>query len=246
MEGDLPAQLNRIKADGYEGFELAFPHGLEAGQWEDRGLGFVGMAFPQSVDGFKASLDEAHRLGAELLNCHAGKDWWSWEQGCEFFSQCLRVKSDIPVCFETHRGRLLHQPSTTFQYLKEFPGLRLTADFSHWTTVCESLLADQANAVLAAIARTSYLHARLGFEEGPQVNDPRASEWESQREAFFGWWDAIRQAHVDRGETQMRVDPEFGPFPYMPSLPGTREPLVDLNEVCAWMRDTLKSRWACT
>jgi hypothetical protein len=183
-------------------------------------------------------------LGAEKITVHAGKDWWAFQQGCMFFEGALEAIADsaVPVCFETHRGRLLFEPVSTAAYLRKFPEMRICADFSHWTCVCESMLGDQEESVALAISHTGHLHARVGHEEGPQVSDPRAPEWQGHVERFEGWWDAIHAAHAGRGEV-LTVDPEFGPPNYMPTIPNTRVPVADLWDVCLYTRDRLKQRW---
>lgn len=47
----------------------------------------------------------------------------------------------VSVSHETHRGRALFNPFITAHLLNKFPTLYITADWSHWTVVCERLLA---------------------------------------------------------------------------------------------------------
>jgi sugar phosphate isomerase/epimerase len=246
MDGSLAEQLRQIKDARYDGFETAVPiasDGSLAKAAGDAGLGYIGMLFLTDVDSLNKGIEAAQELGAKKINVHAGKDWWSYQQGCLFFEAALELieASGATVCFETHRGRLLFDPSSTAAYLRKFPNLRLTADFSHWTCVCESMLGDQGESLELAISRTAHLHARVGHEEGPQVGDPRAPEWQGHVERFEAWWDAVREA---QGDQVLTVDPEFGPPNYMPTLPNTREPVADLWDVCLWMKDRLKARWA--
>ncbi|HAS19048.1 MAG TPA: xylose isomerase, partial [Flavobacteriaceae bacterium] len=39
--------------------------------------------------------------------------------------------------------------------------------------------------------RTEHVHARVGFEEGPQVNDPQAPEWKKALERHLNLWETI-------------------------------------------------------
>jgi sugar phosphate isomerase/epimerase len=248
MDGALPEQLGMIRSAGYDGFETGIPQDGSAelrSVARDNGLRFIGMLFLEDVDALKRGIEAGVDLGAEKINVHAGKDWWTFQQGCMFFEGALDAIREAPVqvCFETHRGRLLFDPQSTAAYLRKFPDLRLCADFSHWTCVCESLLSDQAESVSLAIAQTGHLHARVGHEEGPQVGDPRAPEWQGHVDRFESWWDSILEAHRQRGE-DLTVDPEFGPPNYMPTVPHTKAPVADLWDVCLYMRDRLKKRWA--
>jgi hypothetical protein len=120
--------------------------------------------------------------------------------------------------------------------------MRLTADFSHWCNVSESLLEDQQDAVNLAIARTDHIHARIGWQEGPQINDPRAPEWKDIVEVHLGWWDRIVEAHRLSGQ-DLTITPEFGPYPYMPTLPFTRQPVASQWDINEYMMNLLKKRY---
>ncbi|HMK38245.1 MAG TPA: sugar phosphate isomerase/epimerase, partial [Bacteroidota bacterium] len=122
--------------------------------------------------------------------------------------------------------------------------LRLTADFSHWCCVHESLLADQPEALALAIDRTEYIHARVGHAEGPQVSDPRAPEWSAELDAHMAWWRRIADARRAAGAEDLFVCPEFGPAPYMPLIPHSRAPVADLWEITLFMKDLLRQKLA--
>ena len=126
--------------------------------------------------------------------------------------------------------------------LQKIPGLRITFDVSHWCNVSESLLADQQETVNLAIQRTDHIHARIGHPEGPQVNDPRAPEWEPAVKAHFSWWDAIVAIKKQQGEL-LTVLTEFGPPDYMPTLPYTRQPLADQWAINVHMMNLLRKRY---
>ncbi len=72
----------------------------------------------------------------------------------------------------------MYAAHVTKQYIEKYPELKLTLDISHWCNVHESLLQDQQDTVNKALDRTEHIHARIGHQEGPQVNDPRAPEWD--------------------------------------------------------------------
>jgi sugar phosphate isomerase/epimerase len=242
-EMPLGDALEKIAAAGYDGFEAPLEKVEEAWNMGVREPS-VAMLFEEEIGSFRTNLQRAADVGADAVNVHAGKDWWTFDQGCAFFEDALGAVEEVglPVTFETHRGRLLFEPQSTLAYLRRFPALRLTADLSHWTCVCESMLRDQNAALDVALERTGFIHARVGHEEGPQVPDPRSPYWARQVEQFDEWWDRIRDEHLMRGETTMNVDPEFGPPNYMWTDDG--RPLADVWDVCLWMRDHLRDRWA--
>lgn len=239
----IEAALDWVSQNGYSGFETVVDTARRA--QGKHSLDLVLLAFAENADEVKRGIDEAVQLNAKLVNFQAGKDWFSFAQGCDLFEAALRYAEDcpIPVCFETHRGRILFSPTVTAEYLDRFPTLRLTADFSHWTCVCESMLSDQEAHLEKAIRAVGHVHARVGHEEGPQVPDPRAPQWHGHVQVFEGWWDRILQAAEQQGQETLFIDPEFGPPNYLWTDPRTGEPLADLLEVCNWMKNRLTKRW---
>jgi len=121
--------------------------------------------------------------------------------------------------------------------------LKLTCDFSHWVCVAERLLEDCGDIIQLAAQRCQHLHARVGFEEGPQVSDPRAPEWARHVAVHEGWWDQIWSAQAKRGLEIPTLTPEFGPAPYLPLLPYTQMPVANLSDICDWMAHRQKNRF---
>jgi hypothetical protein len=119
----------------------------------------------------------------------------------------------------------------------------ITADFSHWCNVSESLLEQQQEAVDLAISRTIHIHARVGHAESAQVSDPRAEEWNAEVEAHLKWWDHIIQHRLKSGAQLATITPEFGPAPYMPALPYTKMPVANQWDINVHMMGILKKRY---
>jgi hypothetical protein len=94
-----------------------------------------------------------------------------------------------------------------------------------------------------ACRRAILVHGRVGWEQSPQVPDPRAPEHASHLAAFERWWDCVRANHLAAHAATQEFTVEFGPPPYMPRLPYTLTPVADLWEVCLWMRDRQRERW---
>jgi hypothetical protein len=188
----------------------------------------------------------AARSGAVHLNCHTGKDYFPLEKNLAIFSRSFELSREyrIPVSHETHRGRALFSTVSTTGILDALPEIRLTADFSHWCCVHESMLDDQREIVDRAIQRSDYIHARVGQAEGPQVSDPRAPEWQSALEVHLGWWKRIATLKREGGAETLAVCPEFGPPPYMPTLPFSQQPVTNLWDVTIWMKDLLRKELA--
>jgi hypothetical protein len=94
-----------------------------------------------------------------------------------------------------------------------------------------------------AIERSGHIHARIGHPEGPQVNDPRAPEWEAAVKAHLLWWDEIVSRKKKAGEG-LTVLTEFGPADYMPTTPYTRQPLADQWEINVYMMELFRKRYS--
>ena len=179
------------------------------------------------------------------INNHSGKDYFSFEDNIKFIehTQALAKETGLLICHETHRGRMLFAAHITRNFLEKYPDLKLTLDISHWCNVHESLLADQKETIDLALARTEHIHARIGHPEGPQVNDPRAPEWEQTVKQHFEWWDKIVNRKRRNGE-RVTILTEFGPPDYMPTYPYTKQPLADQWAINVYMMHLLRKRYS--
>jgi sugar phosphate isomerase/epimerase len=253
---DFAAQA---RAWGFDGCEIYLP-ALEEPPDEARdilsraGLALVGQivtegdSADQHLRSFEQRFAHAVRYAPARINAHTGRDRFTPEENLTIFERAgeLALSAGVPLTHETHRGRALFSTLSTLTLLRKIPALRLTADFSHWCCVHESLLADQQEALEAAIERTDYIHARVGHAEGPQVSDPMAPEWSAELEAHMNWWEAITHRRMRQGASSLAICPEFGPDPYMPRLPYTRQPVADLSSVVLAMTDLLRRRLGAT
>ena len=183
-------------------------------------------------------------LNPLFINSHTGKDYFSFDDNCRIIDAAMNfsAKNGIRILHETHRGRFSFHAATLIPYLNKFPEIELVGDFSHFCTVSESMLEDQEDILQQIIPHVSHIHARVGFEQGPQVNNPAAPEWESHLNKFIGWWQQIIDYKKSKGDTLFTISPEFGPDPYMPVQPFTKEPLSNQWENNVFMMQHLKSR----
>jgi sugar phosphate isomerase/epimerase len=256
FEGSLDDFCSRIKQEGYNGAEVWCP--AEEAQrnaltttFSKHGLRFgllVGGSDPNSekhLQQFREHLEQAVSLKPLYINCHSGRDHFSFEQNKKFidFTTQLSTRSGVPIYHETHRSRILYSAPVARQFMEKIPDLRLTLDISHWCNVHESLLDDQPETVSLAISRSNHIHARIGHPEGPQVNDPRAPEWKNIVETHFKWWDAIVERKKKEG-TPLTILTEFGPADYMTTIPYTRQPLANQWEINVHILKTLRSRYS--
>ncbi len=241
MTGAFQDQIERVAAAGYDGFEF-WP-----GQWTiDRQeivklaasyhLKMIVGALVPSQDHLIPTLTELAEFEPLRINLHSGRDNMTQDEACAFFEEALHVESKIgfPVGHETHRGRILFTPWATAYYLRQFPLLRITADYSHWVNVCERLPEDEAAALELANQRTIHIHGRVGYEEGPQVPDPSAPEYAAQLAWHEAQWKQIRQSQAEGGAEYFTFTPEYGPPSYLHTLPHTNAPVADLWNICLW------------
>ena len=193
---------------------------------------------------FTEAIERAISLNPLYINCHSGKDYFSFEQNKELISFTIQQSqlSGIPIYHETHRGRSLFAGHIAKRFIDEIKELRLTLDISHWCNVHESLLGDQGEMVNLALSRTDHIHARIGHAEGPQVNDPRAPEWKDAVDAHLSWWDKVVERKRIEGKPITFLT-EFGPPSYLPTLPFTNQPVANQWEINVYMMDLLRKRY---
>jgi sugar phosphate isomerase/epimerase len=255
FNGSREAFFSKTKEAGYDGVELWVPedtadrddllamakkHGLEFGLL----CGGNEADFSKHLAHFEASVEKAIALKPLYINCHSGRDWFTFEQNRAFIERTTRLSnsSGIPIYHETHRARMLFAAHITRQFLEKIPDLRLTLDISHWCNVHESLLGDQSETVDLALSRTDHIHTRVGHAEGPQVNDPRAPEWETALKVHLAWWDKVVEMKAKAG-LPLTMLTEFGPPNYLPALPYTLQPVADQWAINVHMKDLLRKRY---
>lgn len=247
----------KAKVTGYDGIEVWVPadekslgemlettarHGLE--------IGLLAGSGSRRFDEHLPQYERAVRLAASAkplyVNTHAGRDHFAFEENRRVLETGLAIaaQTGVPVLCETHRARCAFSANATRELMEKIPGLRLTADLSHWCCVHEGLLGGYETTVALALERTDHVHARVGHGEGPQVNDPRAPEWADAVRAHLGWWDKIMEHKAAAGARHMTFLAEFGPPHYLPALPYTMQPVANQWDVNAYMMKMLRERYA--
>ena len=204
-----------------------------------------GGSVREHLDSLREQMEECLDHGPLFFNAHSGCDAWSAAEAEDFYAQVLELEKEfgVPMAHETHRQRYFGIPWQARHILQEFPALGITADFSHWVCVCERLLPNLGEIIALAAQRCRHVHARVGFAEGPQVPDPAAPEYAVELAAHEGWWEQIWRSQQERGFTHSTLTPEFGPPPYMHTLPHTQVPVADLSAVCDWMAGRQRERF---
>lgn len=248
----------KVKAAGYDGVETPVPFNETerneiVAALKKHGLLLIGQYyqsfekdFDEHVKSFKKHLEYLAGLQPLLIDSQTGKDYFTASQNSELFEVATAVteQTGVTIAHETHRNKALFAAHVSSELLAANCNVVITADFSHWCNVSESLLEQQQEAVDLAISRTIHIHARVGHAESAQVSDPRAEEWGAEVEAHLKWWDQIMQHRLNSGAKLATITPEFGPAPYMPALPYTKMPVANQWDINVYMMGMLKKRYA--
>ena len=167
----------RVKQAGYDGVEMSLPLDEReqklilsllkacdlkwiAQHWETNDP--QPSVYLKNYERYLYNLASAHPL---FINSQSGKDFFSFAHNKAILERAAVIAEEtaVKIIHETHRGRFSFSTTATLSFLEALPGLRLTADFSHWCNVSESFLQDQPEAMRAAVARADHIHARVGF-----------------------------------------------------------------------------------
>ena len=252
---DFQSAANRALRAGFQGIEGPAPGDMEQAReylslLTDTGLAYIaeittaGTYVPNRhatlddhLESLKRKLDQSLEMFPEFITCLGGCDAWPEELGLEFFARAMEIadSSDIVISFETHRGRSFFNPWITRRIVEQLPDIKLTCDFSHWCVVCERLIDTEIDVIRAIAPHAHHIHARVGYDQGPQVPHPEAPEYRDALRAHQRWWETIWESQFTRGYAATSMTPEFGPDGYLHEAPFTREPVGDLWQMNQWM-----------
>jgi len=249
--------LDKVRSFGYQGLDTWIPDSLKNklllfNYLEKHQMHFVahqhqahGKTFAQFSKSFAKNLDICAEAQPLLINSHTGKDYFSLEQNLILIdiANNFSSRTGIMVTHETHRGRLGYSPQMLNDYFESDREFLLTADFSHWVCTTESMLENFRPALKKAISLSRHIHARFGYEQGPQVPDPRDPRWDYAKLKFLSWWDEIVAVNIKIKTKILPITTEFGPFPYMLNVPFTDQPLADQFEVNLYVKELLSKRY---
>lgn len=254
-----PAEfISGVREAGYNGVEVGLADGDDTAdevlaRAKDAGLAVITLHWqtmstdlPTHLEEFEARLRRAASFEPIFINSHTGRDMFGLEYNLRVFELADRISAEMGVAIlhETHRGRCLHTPWRTAELLHARPGTGLVLDMSHWCNVCESLCEDQGETIESVLQAVGHIHARVGHAQGPQVPDPRAPEWQAAVEAHLCWWKRIAAAKRAAGADQLTITPEFGPPPYLPTLPWTQIPVASQWDINVHMMNYLREQLA--
>jgi hypothetical protein len=96
----------------------------------------------------------------------------------------------------------------------------------------------EPEAINAIVPNVMHIHARVGYDQGPQVPHPAAPEYTYALKAHQEVWEQVWDSQRRRGFGFTTMTPEFGPDGYLHTLPFTKAPVADLWEINQWMGET--------
>jgi sugar phosphate isomerase/epimerase len=247
----------KVKEAGFDGVETPIPpdeatRAEIAAALQKYGLLFIAqfyqsfeMDFDKHKHNYRQDLESLAAMRPLFIDAQTGKDYFTPAQNGELFKVAQQVTNEtgVLIAHETHRNKALFAAHVTKALLTENPDMVITADFSHWCAVSESLLEQQQEAMQMAISRAVHIHARVGHIQSAQVSDPRAPEWQAEVNVHLQWGDAIVQNRLKQGVAMQTITPEFGPIPYMTALPYTRMPVASQWDINVYMMHLLKERY---
>lgn len=254
-EQELKTLLKHTRDDGYQGSELFLPFfeidtdttlkaHAEFGLNIITGIATQGDNVQAHLQSMNAQIERAVELCPILINSHTGRDIFSLEDNLVLFENALMLeqKYNVTITHETHRFRPTFSTFDTEKIINALPELKLNLDISHWMVVHESDLRDQLSRLEAIFPQVYHIHARVGFEEGPQVTNPQDELWASHLENHVNLWQKVISLAKKRSQRTFTITPEFGPFPYAHIQPDTQQPLTDIWAANNFMQQHLKEK----
>lgn len=247
--------LTKVKSDGYDGIEVWMPGSEEAKKTLKEGLEkhqlkviFLhgtnkSLPFEESLKNYETGLKEILTWNPVKVNNHTGNDFWTEDQNLDFIkiADTYSKKSGIPIIHETHRCRFSYNLPAAVSMLERFPDLKYNLDISHWMVVHERLIQKDNPFLQKIMPAVQHIHARVGFAEGPQINNPAAPEWENAVKVHLDIWEEIIRNSQDEIFT---ITTEFGPPPYLPTIPFTNQPIADQWEANVFIMKAIQARFA--
>lgn len=187
--------IHVYRTKGYDGIEFKALNAIRyngfANWLINNDLDFIaqihtgGFTVQEHLYSFETLINTSLLLNPVLINSQSGCDYWSMKEKCDFIEGALTIenKYKIPVAHETHRSRITYNPWDTATLIHTFSEMKVCCDISHWVTVCERLLTTEEAQINTLAKAAIHIHARVGYEQGPQVPDPRAPEYKNHLKA---------------------------------------------------------------
>jgi len=224
VENSLGTNLRLIRDAGFDGVSLMFEDAGFVAQaapfLNGHGMTVQAMCLPGSIDALKPVIENVVKYGADHINAQPDIRPRSLKECIRILEgwQRLADESGIPLYIETHRDRMTSDLFFTLDLLQAVPGLKLTADLSHYIVAREfpdPPRDDNHADVRALLDRAQAFHGRVA---GPgQIQLPLSfAHHRRWVDVFLGWWEYGFRSWIERsGEDEvLTFTCELGPRPY--------------------------------
>jgi hypothetical protein len=251
LNADMDGAIDKVLASGFDGVgvSLGRREQVVSRTLRERGKTWEATTFVRDAEGLAKAIERAQDLGAHHLNVQIYERYDRVSEAVALLERMERVAAaaEIPVHYETHRGRLTNDLLFTVRILDAMPDLKLTGDLSHYAVVHEMPLpvpeADAAR-MGRVIAQCWGFHGRVAGSHQVQVSicAPQHREWVEQ---FRAWWrEGFASWLVRSGpDADLSFMPELGPPNYAIVDAEGRE-LADRWREALLLKDMAREIWA--
>ena len=153
----LETFFQKIKKLGYHGVEMGIPYQTNTEELQNllnkydltliaqQAIHQKNLSAKEYGIKMEEYLNHLASFQPHFINSHTGRDFYTFEENLKIFklSEGVAANTGIKIFHETHRGRALFCTSQAQRFFYAIHDLRITADFSHWCCVSESLLPPQ-------------------------------------------------------------------------------------------------------
>ncbi|MFC4776766.1 sugar phosphate isomerase/epimerase family protein [Paenibacillus sp. GCM10023252] len=240
-EWTIEERFEKLAEAGFSGILAPMPQaGYDAVKWcrlldhYRFSYGVQLVPFPKEGDDLTDQLRLAKSLGACYVNAQVMGAYLPAERACRMIISYIEQAgaADIPIYFETHRGRVTQDLLRTTALVEAVPALRLTQDLSHYAaaSAMEKEGCEVSEPLLRQLlARTSCIHARVS--NGHQIQIDIGGQGDHPMVQLYAeWWAYGMRAWLKEQRRKHSREAGCGPAPLAApdtsTLKGDRFPFV--------------------